>query len=43
MPGARVDSERVLLWYGLRCDSEVDAVISLSPLDLDVLTRQQEP
>lgn len=39
----RVDSERVLLWYGPRCDSQVDAVLSLSPLDRDMLARQREP
>lgn len=30
MPGARADGEQVLLWYGLRHDSEVDAVVSLT-------------
>lgn len=42
MPGGRVDGEQVLLWYGPQDDSEVDAVVSLPPIDLDTLARQRE-
>lgn len=42
MPGARLNGDQVLLWYGPQHDSEIEAVISLSPIDLEALVRQRE-
>lgn len=39
MPGAHVDGDQVLLWYGAQHDSEVDAVVSPLPIQVDELIR----